>query len=235
MNVRQLADRLQLAAGGAMRAELRRRLDTVSKLMEAAGKDNAKARMKTRSGLLRRSIAGFVRSEGAPRGGIGPLRQGADIEVGVAAGGVTLAGAEVVYAGIQERGGTVRPVRRRWLAIPTDSVKTRDGVSQYKTPRDFPRPLRFVQFRPDLAALIEVPRRKAKKAPPARRQRVARVERRQRTRRREERPQYPVRWWLVKQTTIRAKWYLRDAFDAEARRVPAALADVLSSALEGLP
>jgi hypothetical protein len=44
-----------------------------------------------------------------------------------------------------------------------------------------------------------------------------------------------VRWWLVKQTTIRAKWYLRDAFDAEARRVPAALADVLSSALEGLP
>jgi hypothetical protein len=114
-------------------------------------------------------------------------------------------------------------------------VKTRDGVSQYKTPRDFPRPLRFVQFRPDLAALIEVPRRKAKKAPPARRQRVARVERRQRTRRREERPQYPVRWWLVKQTTIRAKWYLRDAFEAEARRVPAALADVLSSALEGLP
>jgi hypothetical protein len=176
-----------------------------------------------------------VRSEGAPRGGIGPLRQGADIEVGVAAGGVTLAGAEVVYAGIQERGGTVRPVRRKWLAIPTDSVKTKDGVSQYKTPRDFPRPLRFVQFRPDLAALIEVPRRKAKKAPPARRQRPVRVERRPRRRKREERPQYPVRWWLVKQTTIRAKWYLRDAFEAEARRVPAALADVLSSALEGLP
>lgn len=235
MNVRQLADRLQLAAGGAMRAELGKRLRNVATAMEAGAKDNAKARMKTRSGLLRRSIGGFVRSEGAPRGGIGPLRQGADIEVGVAAGGVTLAGAEVVYAGIQERGGTVRPVRRRWLAIPTASVKQPNGTARYKTPRDFPRPLRFVQFRPDLAALIEVPRRKAKKAPPARRQRVARVERRPRPRARQRGSLGPVRWWLVKQTTIKAKWYLRDAFQQEARRVPAALADVLSSALEGLP
>jgi hypothetical protein len=225
VNVRQLADRLQLAAGGAMRAELGKRLRNVATAMESAGRDNAKARMKTRSGLLRRSIGGFVRSEGAPRGGIGPLRQGADIEVGVQAGGVILQGAEVVYAGIQERGGTVRPVRRRWLAIPTDSVKTKDGVSQYKTPRDFPRPLRFVQFRPDLAALIEVPRRKAKKAPPARRQRVARVERRPRRQTRQRGSLGPVRWWLVKQTTIKAKWYLRDAFEG----------DVLSSALEGLP
>lgn len=235
MNVRQLADRLQLAAGGALRAELRTRLDTVSKSMEAAGRDNARARMKTRSSLLRRSIAGFVRSEGAPRGGIGPLRRDADIEVGVQAGGVVLQGAEVVYAGIQERGGTVRPVRRRWLAIPTDSVKQKNGTARYATPRDFPRPLQFIQFRPDLAALVEVPRRKARKAPAARRQRVARVERRQRTRKREKRSLGPVRWWLVKQTTIRAKWYLRDAFEAEVRRVPAALGDVLSSALEGAP
>lgn len=235
MNIRQLADRLQLAAGGALRQQLGQRLGNVARAMEAGAKDNAKARMKARSGLLRRSIGGFVRPEGAPRAGIGPLRAGADIEVGVAAGGVTLAGAEVVYAGIQERGGTVRPVRRKWLAIPTASVKTAAGVARYQTPRDFPRPLRFVQFRPDLAALIEVPRRKAKKAPAARRQRPVRVERRARTRKRQERPQYPVRWWLVKQTTIRAKWYLRDAFAAEARRVPAALADVLSSAMEGLP
>ena len=235
MNVRQLADRLQLAAGGAMRAELGRRLGTVAKAMEAAGRDNAKARMQTRSGLLRRSIGGFVRAEGAPAAGIGPLRQGADIEVGVQAGGVVLQGAEVVYAGIQERGGTVRPVRRRWLAIPTASVKQPNGTARYKTPRDFPRPLRFVQFRPDLAALIEVPRRKARKAPAARRQRVARVERRTRARARQRGTLGPVRWWLVKQTTIRAKWYLRDAFQQEVRRVPAALGDVLSSALEGLP
>ena len=235
MNVRQLADRLQLAAGGALRAELGRRLGTVAKAMEAAGRDNAKARMQTRSGLLRRSIGGFVRAEGAPAAGIGPLRQGADIEVGVQAGGVVLQGAEVVYAGMQERGGTVRPVRRRWLAIPTESVQTKAGVSRYKTPRDFPRPLQFIQFRPDLAALIEVPRRKARKAPPARRQRVARVERRTRARARQRGTLGPVRWWLVKQTTIKAKWYLRDAFQQEVRRVPAALGDVLSSALEGTP
>lgn len=235
MNVRQLADRLQLAAGGALRAELGRRLGTVAKAMEAAGRDNAKARMKTRSGLLRRSIGGFVRAEGAPAAGIGPLRRDADIEVGVQAGGVVLQGAEVVYAGIQERGGTVRPVRRRWLAIPTDSVKQKNGTARYATPRDFPRPLRFVQFRPDLAALIEVPRRKARKAPAARRQRVARVERRTRARARQRGTLGPVRWWLVKQTTIRAKWYLRDAFQQEVRRVPAALGDVLSSALEGAP
>lgn len=235
MNVKQLADRLQLAAGGALRAELGRRLGTVAKAMEAAGRDNAKARMKTRSGLLRRSIGGFVRAEGAPAAGIGPLRRDADIEVGVQAGGVVLQGAEVVYAGIQERGGTVRPVRRRWLAIPTDSVKQKNGTARYATPRDFPRPLRFVQFRPDLAALIEVPRRKARKAPAARRQRVARVERRTRARARQRGTLGPVRWWLVKQTTIRAKWYLRDAFQQEARRVPAALGDVLSSALEGAP
>lgn len=235
MNIRQLADRLQLAAGGALRHELGRRLDEVSKAMEAGAKDNARSRMKSRSTLLRRSIAGFVRAEGAPRAGIGPLRAGADIEVGVAAGGVTLAGAEVVYAGIQERGGTVRPVRRKWLAIPTASVKTGVGVARYATPRDYPRPLQFIQFRPDLAALVEVPRRKAKKAPRTRRQRPVRVERRARTRKRQEASLGPVRWWLVKQTTIRAKWYLRDAFAAEVRRVPASLADVLSSALEGAP
>lgn len=235
MNVRQLADRLQLAAGGAMRAELGKRLTRIGTAMEAAARDNAKARMKSRSGYLRRSIGKVIRPEGGPAGGIGPLLPGGAVEVGVKAGGTVLQGAEVVYAGIQERGGTVRPVRRRWLAIPTDSVKTKDGVSKYKTPRDFPRPLQFVQFRPDLAALIEVPRRKAKKAPPARRQRPVRVERRQRRRRREERTEHPVRWWLVKATTIKAKWYLRDAFEQEARRVPAALGDVLSSALEGMP
>ena len=78
-------------------------------------------------------------------------------------------------------------------------------------------------------------RRKAKKALPARRQRVARVERRTRARARQRGTLGPVRWWLVKQTTIKPKWYLRDAFEAEVRRVPAALGDVLSSALEGVP
>jgi len=44
-----------------------------------------------------------------------------------------------------------------------------------------------------------------------------------------------VLWWLVKSTTIKPKWFLRDAFQGEAARVPARLETVLRSALEGAP
>ena len=86
MTPRQLADRLQLAAGGALRAELGKRLRGSALRMEAAGKQNAKTRMRVRTGHLRNSIGGFVQAEGAPVAGIGPVQSGADILVGVRAG-----------------------------------------------------------------------------------------------------------------------------------------------------
>jgi hypothetical protein len=238
MTPRQLADRLQLAAGGALRAELEKRLRGSALRMEAAGKQNAKTRMRVRTGHLRNSIGGFVQAEGAPVGGIGPVQSGADILVGVRAGGVVLQGAEVVYASIQERGGTVRPRRVRWLAIPTARVMTAgpEGptTARYASPRDYPKPLRFVPLRPGLAALVE--------APQGRRRRPVRPQRPRRPTRRERRPRDPstrrelaVLWWLVKQTTIKPKWFLRDAFQGEAARVPARLETVLRSAMEGAP
>lgn len=233
MTPRQMADRLQLAAGGAFRSLLETRLKGVAMRMQAQGIKNVKARMNVRNGYLWRSIAPVIESEGAPRGGIGPLQPGADIMVGVRAGGVLVRGAEVIYAGIQERGGTVRPVRRRWLAIPTDEVKTKTGVARYASPRDYPGALRFIPLRPGLAMLVEAPksaRRGVRRAAVARRPPA-----RRKPARREKKTRLKALWWLVKQTTIRPKWYLRDAFDAEAARVPAVLDDVLRSVLEARP
>tara|TARA_Y100000310_G_C20513128_1_gene729861 strand:- start:369 stop:884 length:516 start_codon:yes stop_codon:yes gene_type:complete len=93
---------------------------------EAGSKMNATQRLRVRSGRLRNSIAGKVE----PRPG--------GLAVVLSAGGRT-GGADVAYAGIQERGGTIRPKRGRYLAIPVhDALFTAAGVQRYPSARHVP-------------------------------------------------------------------------------------------------
>jgi len=184
-------ERLLERAGPEFARLLRREMEETGLRMEAAGKLNARNRMKTPTGNLSRSIGHEVRGSGAT------------LETSLRAGGRLAGRGDVVYARIQELGGVVRPTRAKWLAIPTDSVKTAAGASRYASPRDYPKPLRFVFLLFGLAALVEDMPDGTMKA----------------------------RWWLKKKTTIRPKHYLRDAHQEAAKGLPERVAGAFRDAL----
>lgn len=100
---------------------------------ERAAKINATGSPRVRSGRLRASIYGVARA--AP---------GEGVELALGSGGTDRG--SVRYARIQEKGGEVRPVRGRFLAIPKGPALTGAGVARYASPRDVPN-LRFVSIR----------------------------------------------------------------------------------------
>ena len=131
-----------------LRAELpsvvTRVLTATALRMEEGAKLNARARMKTRSGTLARSI----------RAGV----TGNVLKLAANAGGDHL-----IYAHLQEEGGIVRPKNKKWLTIPVEGgpAMTPAGVSRYKTARDYPRPLRFIKVRGSLALLVDERKRRS--------------------------------------------------------------------------
>lgn len=184
----ELADRLA-SAQPRLAEIIQRKAIALSLMLESDAKGNATESPRSRTGNLRRSIAGSV--DDTPRG----------LAVQLRAGG-RHGGADVIYARLQELGGKIRPVRRKWLAIPTDEVKTPAGVARYPSPRNYPGKLFFRQKRADLAMLMELVDGK------------------------------PVtRWWLRKETNIRPKLYLKRAVDKNAPKVPTLLADALRVSL----
>lgn len=104
--------------------------------MEGLAKDNATTRPQARSGTLRRSIRAVAE------------RQGLRLTVGVEAGSE-----RINYARLQEEGGTVRPVRGRFLVIPLPPALTGAGVPRYSGPRAA-GDLRFVPIRGGQAGLL---------------------------------------------------------------------------------
>lgn len=87
-----------------------------------------------RSGKLQQSIRGRVLAV-----------DDNNAEVIVQAGGL-LSGAAIRYAAAQEYGGTIRPKKARYLSIPIHpKTITPAGVSIYKSPRDVPEPLTFLE------------------------------------------------------------------------------------------
>lgn len=123
-----------LGAGGLIKA-LAKGGKIVSERAGNESKILATTRLRVRSGLLRGSIAGLLEVK-APQ-----------LLIGVQAGGTRGPGGEVVkYARIQERGGTVRPKRSKYLAIPVGPARTGAGVSKNLSPRDVPG-LAFAQSR----------------------------------------------------------------------------------------
>lgn len=131
----QAAARLQ-AAADQLGERLYRAGIRGSLHMEGLAKDNATTRPQARSGTLRRSIRAVAE------------RQGLRITVGVQAGSERIG-----YARIQEEGGTVRPVRGRFLAIPLPPALTGAGVPRFSGPRAA-GDLRFIPIRGGQAGLL---------------------------------------------------------------------------------
>ncbi len=130
----------EASAGGAFARLVRRQL--LKTALEAEGKAKMRVTggnpLKTRSGRLRSSIRGGVRSKTGNRHEMeGYLRAGGGLNFGGVQGG------QVRYARIHELGGTIVPRNARYLAIPTDIQRTASGVSR-AGPRQTPN-LAFAQ------------------------------------------------------------------------------------------
>lgn len=178
----RLAERLRELGEERLLAVVRTEALGTALRSEAAAKRLASARLAVRTGRLRNSIAGLVEDE--PDAFLIKLR------------------ATVPYARIQEQGGTVKPVRGQWLAIPNS--RTAAGVARNASPRDVPG-LRFVKFRGDLAAWVRGGGR--------------------------EGPMQVV-FWLVKQVTIKGTYYLRDGLDEGGKELTERLAKRVKALLE---
>lgn len=208
-------------AGPRLARVLQRKAAALALRMQSRAVDNATTRPRSRTGSLRRSIAGRVVQTGRTVASVdsagqaslfGRTVQGSPLSVVLSAGGRT-GGADVVYARAQDEGiEALRPKRRKWLALPTRDVKTAAGVARYASPRDYPAPLRFRLIRGGvgktaLAALVE---------------RVAGED--------------VVRWWLRKEVEIPATGFARRAFVETEREVPNVLRDAVEVAFrEGSP
>ncbi len=125
----ELADRLA-AAQPRLAEIIQRKAIALALMLEGDAKGNATESPRSRTGNLRRSIAGSV--DDTPRG----------LAVQLRAGG-RHGGKDVVYARLQELGDKITPKHAKWLAIPDDSVKTPAGVARYPSPRNYPGKLWF--------------------------------------------------------------------------------------------
>lgn len=202
-------------AGPRLARVLQRRATALALKMQSRAVLNATTKPRSRNGYLRRSLAGRVVQSGRTVASVegassnlttsGKTFQGAPIEVILSAGGRT-GGENVVYARIQELGGTVRPVNRKWLAIPDESVKNPSGVARFASPKDYPKRLWFHVIRPGtgpnaLAVLLE---------------RVGRKN--------------VGRWWLRKEVEIPATHFAFNAWDATRVEVASTLRDIVDVA-----
>jgi hypothetical protein len=125
-----LADKLQrlrrkLGADGLAR-EIAPELVVVALEGEATAKRSATGNPAVRSDRLRGSIQGLYDAE---RGSL-ILRAGGRNR-----------GRSVLYARIQDRGGTVSPRRTKYLAIPLRAAKTAAGVPRFASARNDPTPM----------------------------------------------------------------------------------------------
>lgn len=205
------------SAGPRLAQVLQRRATALALRMQSRAVDNATTRPRSRTGSLRRSIAGRVLQTGQRVAEVdaagqaslfGQTVQGSPLSVVLSAGGRT-GGQNVIYARAQDEGiEALRPTRRQWLALPDSSVKTAAGVARYASPRDYPSPLRFVPVRGGagrsaLALLVE---------------RVG--------------GQDVVRWWLRKEVKIPATRFAYRAWDDTRAEVPATLRDAVAVAFD---
>jgi hypothetical protein len=102
----------------SMAMGLRKALISAALIAEAEAKKNATRNPKVRSGRLRASIRAEVQG----------------LTMSLKAGGTR----NVRYAAQREFGGTIRPVRARWLTIPLPNALTGAGVPRFPGPRSVP-------------------------------------------------------------------------------------------------
>lgn len=176
----QFAERLGGVSARAAK-RLRKQLTASALDAETYAKLNATGAPKVRTDRLRSSIQGRVK----------------DLTISLRAGGTA-----VRYARIQEYGGTVRPRRSRFLAVPLDAAKTGAGVSRYASPRDVPDT--YIITGSDGSPVIM-----------------------QKVEKGDDRPMFVLR----RQVTIRKKLYLTKAIVRVAKEMPADLIKVVRHAV----
>lgn len=140
ITVAQWVDRLERLTGGGLVTELRKTLARAGLVGEAIAKQAATTSPRSRSGRLRASIGSKVEFRSN------------DLALVLSAGGAK-GGGVVRYAALQEFGGTVRPTRAKWLAIPVGPALTGAGVPRYPGPRSVPG-LSFVKSRSSQTAVL---------------------------------------------------------------------------------
>ena len=160
-------------------------------------KELARTRLKVRVGYLLRSIQATLQPDG--------------LTVSLRAGG---GDREVRYARYQEKGGTIRPVKGKFLAIPMAGgpAATPSGVAKFASARDA-GPLRFVPILGGAKGLLVRDIAGRGKAG-----RGARSE---------------IVYTLVRSVTGKPKWYLRDAMAEASGRLSGRLDAALHRALGG--
>lgn len=169
-------------------AEIRRGLLAAALDAETRARALARERMRVRTGQLVRSIRGEV--TGPPEAP----------ELRLSAGRAV----PLRYAAMQEYGGTVRPKRGRWLAIPTGAALTASGVPRYETARQVPG-LRFVSIDGARALLVrDVGGRRGRSE---------------------------ILYYLRRKVQIRPKSYMQDAFDAATHGLREQLQDRVAALL----
>jgi len=205
------------SAGPRLAAVLQRRATVLALKMQSRAVENATTRPRSRSGRLRQSIAGRVVQTGrvvATVEGVssqlslfGRTVQGSPLSAILSAGGRT-GGKNTVYARLQDQGGTIRPVRRKWLALPDDSIIGNKDTRQpiVSSPRLYPGKLWFHLIRDGsgpsaLAVLLE---------------RVG--------------GENVARWWLRKETEVPATGFARRAWWDTRAEIPRTLGDALDVA-----
>jgi len=127
ITVQQFAAKLEaLGQGKALAALLRKEMIITGLSAQGATQGLINQRLRVRSGFLQRSPAFRVEEVAALP------------ELHVSAGGGQGKRGELRYAALQEYGGTVRPVKGKFLAIPVGPALTGAGVARYASARDVP-------------------------------------------------------------------------------------------------
>lgn len=119
LNRRRLSEIQQRAMGGALEA------------LEAGASANIQSRLTMRS----RELLTTLRST---------LEVGEDTVTGTTLVGGKVGGLDVAYARLQEEGGTIKPVKGKYLMIPIDSGLTGPGIPKYRSVRQMP----YAQWQP---------------------------------------------------------------------------------------
>jgi len=146
-------------------------------------------RLGVRSGRLRGSV------------GMEVVQDGAGVSLEVFAGRA----AEVNYARIQEHGGTIRPTRGKFLAIPVGPARTGAGVTKggWESPRTAPVKLRFQSIRGGSMGLLVIDGKRKS----------------------------TVAYVLVRSVRIKPKHYMRDTQTAAVAAFPEVFGDQLARRL----
>ncbi len=148
-----------------------------------------------RTGTLARSVVGQAEVfNGVPARRVGILR-----------------GPALAYAGIQEFGGTIKPVNAKALSIPMEPALTPAGVDRFGGPRNYPGKLRFLPFRRGIAVgkLVDDEEAKALHNP----------------------YEAEAVYLLLRSVTIKPKHYLRDGFSEYLPTFAKHAASFLASAI----